>query len=122
MVLIQIHFPLGALPPLPFFVGAQQWSSQNFCKNPLIISVPHAASAQAQARFARTQARANHCSDIFYINVFGCKEVGGSKEMGKYNCSLHYLSKHRKRKIRKLLFLFSSLFYTTISSLPECYS
>ena len=54
--------------------------------------------------------------------VFGCKEVGGSKEMGKYNCSLPYLSKHRKRKIRKLIFLFSSLFYTTIFSLSECYS
>ena len=39
--------------------------------------------------------------------LFGCKEVGGSKEIGKYNCSLSYLSKHRKRKIRKPLFLFS---------------
>ena len=55
-------------------------------------------------------------------SVFGCKEVGGSKKMGKYNCSLPYLSKHRKRKIRKSLFLFSFLFYTTISSLPECYN
>jgi len=54
--------------------------------------------------------------------VFGCKEVGGSKEMGKYNYSLFYLSKHRKRKIRKFFFLFSFLFYTIISSLPECYS
>ena len=54
--------------------------------------------------------------------VFGCKEVSESKEMGKNNCSLPYLSKHRKRKIRKSLFLFSFLFYTTIFSLPECYS
>ena len=43
--------------------------------------------------------------------VLGCKEVGRSKEMGKYNCSLSYLSKHRKRKIRKPLFLFSSLLH-----------
>ena len=25
---------------------------------------------------------------------YGCKEVGESKKMGKYNCSLPYLSKH----------------------------
>ena len=54
--------------------------------------------------------------------VFGCKEVGGSKEMRKYNCLFPYLSKHRKRKIRKPLFLFSFLFYTIILSLPKCYS
>ena len=29
------------------------------------------------------------------LGVFGCKEVGGSKEMEKYNCSFSYLSKHR---------------------------
>ena len=38
--------------------------------------------------------------------MFGCKEVGGSKEMGKYNCSLSYLSKYRKRKNKKILFSF----------------
>ena len=62
---------------------------------------------------------AHHCVTL---GVFGLKEVGGSKEMRKYNCSLSYLSKHRKRKIKKLLFLFSFLFYTTISSLLKCYS
>ena len=40
-------------------------------------------------------------------------EIGGS---------LLYLSKYQKRKIRKSLFLLSFLFYTTISSLQECYS
>ena len=60
--------------------------------------------------------------DVTFSMLFGCKEVGGSKEIGKYNCSLSYLSKHRKRKIRKSFFLFSFLFYTIISSLPECYS
>ena len=54
------------------------------------------------------------------MGVFGCKEVGGSKVMGKYNCSFPYLSKHRKRKMRKPLFLFSFPFYTITSSLPRC--
>jgi len=45
--------------------------------------------------------------------VFGCKEVGGSKEMGKYNCLLPYLSKHQKRKIRNPIS--SSLFSFTQS-------
>ena len=54
--------------------------------------------------------------------LFGFKEVGGSKEMGKCNFSLPYLSKHRKKKMRKPLFLFSLPFYSTISSLPGCYS
>ena len=36
-----------------------------------------------------------------------CKEVGGSKEMGKYNCSLPYLSKHwKKNEKTPFLFLF----------------
>ena len=56
------------------------------------------------------------------LGVFGLKEVGGRKEMRKYNWSLRYLSKHRKRKIRTPFFLFYFLFYTTISSLLECYS
>ena len=40
------------------------------------------------------------------------------------NVISHFLcpSKHRKRKMRKPLFLFSFFFYTTISSLPGCYS
>jgi len=61
-------------------------------------------------------------SKSIFKGLFGCKEVGGSKEIGKYNCSLPYLSKHQKRKIRKPLFLFSFLFYTIIFSLLECYS
>ena len=56
------------------------------------------------------------------LGVFGCKKVGGNKEMGKYNCSLPYLSKHWKKKIRKLLFFFSFLFYTTIFLLSEYYN
>jgi len=44
--------------------------------------------------------------------VFGCKEVGGCKEMRKYNCSLPYLSKHWKRKMRRLFFLFSFSFHS----------
>ena len=64
---------------------------------------------------------ANFCMK-YIMGVFGCKEVGGSKKMGKYNCSLSYLSNHRKRKMRKPLFLFSCPFYTIISSLSECYS
>jgi len=28
------------------------------------------------------------------MSVFGCMEVGGSKEMRKYNCSLSYLFKY----------------------------
>jgi len=36
--------------------------------------------------------------------MFGFKEVGGSKEMGKRYFSLPYLSKHQKRKMRKPFF------------------
>ena len=54
--------------------------------------------------------------------LFGFKEVGGSKKMGKCHFSLPYLSKHRKRKMRKPLLLFSFLFYTTIFSLSGYYS
>ena len=43
---------------------------------------------------------------FYMLGVFGCKIACGSKEMRKYNCSLLYLSKHRKRKIRKPLFSF----------------
>ena len=58
----------------------------------------------------------------FMLGVFGCKEVGGSKKMRKYNYSLPYQSKHRKRKMRKLLSLFSFPFYTITSALSGCYS
>jgi len=34
------------------------------------------------------------------LGLFGFKEVGGSKEMGKCHFSLPYLSKHRKSKMR----------------------
>jgi len=54
--------------------------------------------------------------------MFGCKEVDGSKKMGKYNCSLSHLSKYRKRKTRKTIFIFSFPFYTITSSLSGCYS
>ena len=43
-------------------------------------------------------------------------------EIGKYNCSLSYLSKHRKKKMKKPLFLFSFPFYTITFSFPWCYN
>jgi len=48
----------------------------------------------------------------------------GSKELGKCYFSLPYLSKHRKRKMRKPFYtnISSFPFYTNISSLLGCYS
>jgi len=54
--------------------------------------------------------------------LFGFKELGGSEVVGSVFSYFRCSSKHRKRKIEKVLFFFSFLFYTTISSLPECYS
>jgi len=57
-----------------------------------------------------------------HVGLFGFKELGGSEEVGSVFSHFRCSSKHRKRKIEKILFFISFLFYTTISSLPECYS
>ena len=58
---------------------------------------------------------------LFFIGLFGFKELGGSEEVGSVFSHFRCSSKYRKKKMEKVFFLFSLLFYTTISSLLECY-
>ena len=61
----------------------------------------------------------HNCFDVVFFltssfkGLFGFKEVGGSKELGKCYFSLSYLSKHQKRKMRKPLFLLHNHFLTS---------
>ena len=95
------------------------WVFSSSCFLPAIVKHQFTLSDGFRERGFSSCVWATHA---YNKDVFGCKEVSGSKKMGKYNCSLPYLSKHRKKKIRKPPFLLSFLFYTTIFSLPECYS
>jgi len=87
-----------------------QLSKQNFSKDGIFLTVTRGLTWQQELGFVWQQV---YKAGVTFKGVFGCKEVGGSKEMGKYNCSLPYLSKQRKRKIIKplFLFLFSSLLH-----------
>ena len=59
---------------------------------------------------------------MFTYGLFGFEELGGSEEVRSVFFHFRCSFKHRKRKMQKVLFLFSSLFYTTIFLLPECYN
>ena len=52
----------------------------------------------------------------------GCLDSRNWVEVGSVFSHFRRSFKHRKRKMKKVFFLFSFLFYVTISSLPEYYS
>ena len=55
---------------------------------------------------------------VVFFGLFEFKELGGSEGMRSVFSHFRCPSKHQKRKMKKVLFLFSFLFYITIYSLP----